>query len=360
MKTWLFLTVLLIVTSCTVIQETSPYVEEIPDTEVPQQSYEPDVGDFKVVYSPTDNPAYQRLQGTFKEANLFEKEADTQNNYFILPQDVTIILTECEEVNAFYEDGQITICYELIEYTRNLFNKKLDITPGKADEGMFYTTLFFLYHELGHALIDIYDLPVLGGEEDAADRISIYALINAGERGEKALLWAVDFFDLESSKKDYAEVHDVHGLDKQRYYNILCLIYGENPSKEYIITEWGLPLERARVCVGEYIRLSNSVDRSLAPYIKAVPGMPEKVDVNIEINLPDIEVNLPETIPENLDCVARGCDPGTILIGSKASTSKIYHECHCRYAKVIKKENLWCFTSVEEAEAEGYRPAESC
>lgn len=51
--------------------------------------------------------------------------------------------------------------------------------------------LGIFYHELGHALIDILDLPIFGQEEDAADVLSIF-LIDAFYEEEAAVQLAYD------------------------------------------------------------------------------------------------------------------------------------------------------------------------
>ena len=34
-----------------------------------------------------------------------------------------------------------------------------------------------LYHEMGHAFIDLYELPIVSSEEDAADSLSAYIIL---------------------------------------------------------------------------------------------------------------------------------------------------------------------------------------
>lgn len=58
------------------------------------------------------------------------------------------------------------------------------------------------------------------------------------------------------------------------------------------------------------------------------------------------------------DCVDLGCDTDTKYVGSKNSDK--YHHCDCSYARGIKKENIVCFRSVEEAEERGYIPCSRC
>ena len=47
----------------------------------------------------------------------------------------------------------------------------------EADLFVLGNTVFILYHELGHALIDQLGLPVLGREEDAADNLASIMMI---------------------------------------------------------------------------------------------------------------------------------------------------------------------------------------
>jgi len=64
------------------------------------------------------------------------------------------------------------------------------------------------------------------------------------------------------------------------------------------------------------------------------------------------------TLEEFNECVELGCPPETKFVGS--SKSDKYHYCSCRYAKKIKKENLICFESVEDAQEKGYKPCGVC
>lgn len=112
------------------------------------------------------------------------------------------------------------------------------------------------YHELGHALIDVMDLPVFGQEEDAADTASIL-LIDAIFDSETALEIAYDAalgfaYDAESTQ-DSIDWSDVHGADLQRFYNLVCLFYGADPdTRDGFATDMGLPDDRAETCPEEF------------------------------------------------------------------------------------------------------------
>lgn len=63
-------------------------------------------------------------------------------------------------------------------------------------------------------------------------------------------------------------------------------------------------------------------------------------------------------IEESNACVELGCPEGTQFVGSSGGTK--YHYCWCSYAGGIKKENLLCFTSKEDAQARSYTACTRC
>ena len=134
-------------------------------------------------------------------------------------------------------------------------------------------TVFVLFHELGHALIHEFDLPVLGEEEDAADTIATIILIStdrldhegrlsflqvlmSAAEGQK-LVWETG---LESQNIDqfyWAR----HSLSVRRYHRIACLLYGSDPGRfEKIPNIIGMPEHRGDSCENEYDLASRSVN----------------------------------------------------------------------------------------------------
>lgn len=111
------------------------------------------------------------------------------------------------------------------------------------------------YHELGHAVIDLMEVPIFGQEEDAADVMSVL-LIDWLYDEEAAQAIAYDSaFGFLSDPEGKSEVAywDLHGPDEQRFYNHICLFYGANPDiRDDIAEELGLPEERAETCPDEY------------------------------------------------------------------------------------------------------------
>jgi hypothetical protein len=139
----------------------------------------------------------------------------------------------------------------------------LSATPALAqpsDEAAAFVegnVLATFYHELGHALIDILELPVLGQEEDAADQLSVVLTHDLWEEDmAQAVAWSAALSFLLSAE-DWAGEEPVwwgvHGADLQRHYTLVCLFYGANPeARGDFVTEFELPEERAEGCPEEW------------------------------------------------------------------------------------------------------------
>lgn len=86
-----------------------------------------------------------------------------------------------------------------------------------------------ILHELGHALIREFDLPVLGNEENMADTFAtLYIARNMPGRAEdiirdRAISWLIQTSEI--SPEDY-DLKDEHDLDARRAYQAVCLLYG--------------------------------------------------------------------------------------------------------------------------------------
>jgi hypothetical protein len=233
-----------------------------------------DTGDFVVRYEKTRKKRYRALEASFKETGLLEDTAKALNKEFALPADVPVVLRECGQVNAFYdpETGEISLCYELVEHYSEIFlaDAETDEEQEEAGISVANATVFTFFHETGHALIAIYDLPVTGKEEDAVDQLAAIILLEGGEEGEDAAIdGANSFVGEEEENMDDLSFWDEHSFDEQRFYNILCWVYGNDPEGyQYLVDDETLPADRAEQCPAEYDRMYRSWDTLLAPYVK--------------------------------------------------------------------------------------------
>ncbi|MEO8073941.1 MAG: DUF4344 domain-containing metallopeptidase, partial [Acidobacteriota bacterium] len=232
-----------------------------------------DEGDFIAVYSEVDNPKYAEFNRRFKDQKIIDDVTDNLNNVLALPTDVNVTFKDCGKINAWYRSDTktITFCYEFMEY----FHEKA-LAMGKTEEQanniMVGATLFFFFHELGHCLIDVYDLPATGREEDSVDQLSTYILMDSeDDYGETSAISGVLMFHAmaEDEQLSVQLFSDEHSLSSQRAYNLACWTYGKDPDKySFFIEAELLPEARAARCPKEYEKLSSAWQRLTDPWIK--------------------------------------------------------------------------------------------
>jgi hypothetical protein len=62
---------------------------------------------------------------------------------------------------------------------------------------------------------------------------------------------------------------DEPSLDQQRFYSIVCLLYGDEPQRfPDLAKKIGLDSARLKRCRGEYAQLVRSWNKLLRPYLK--------------------------------------------------------------------------------------------
>jgi hypothetical protein len=226
-----------------------------------------------VRYVPPKNPSHQEIYTGLKQRGALEKLQKLLSPVR-LPRTLRISLDECDgEADAFYEDDEITICYEYIaELVKNM---PQETTPGgivpidTVIGPMFEVSL----HEFAHALFDMLELPVFGREEDAADQVAAYTLLQFGEAESRRLIAGTAYaYNMDEKKidqcrsmEDYA---DEHGTPAQRFFNVLCIAYGAD-KKLFgdIVSKGFLPKTRAEYCEEEYEQVQDAVDLLIVPHI---------------------------------------------------------------------------------------------
>lgn len=240
-----------------------------------------DQGDFLVSYERSTSQIHEEFRRIFQEDRYLEDIAADINASLALPYDVGMSFAPCGTANAFYDPEQYTIimCYELVEYFAGLFAEEYD---NDEDLGLAIlgATTFTLFHELGHALIHVLELPATGREEDAVDQLAATILLAEDEDGYSdadsvldAATWFLRGFEAQednNTRFDQLAFHGEHSLDAQRFYNLMCWAYGSNQQEfsDLVSDEDGLPENRAARCPTEYERMSNAWTRLLEPYWK--------------------------------------------------------------------------------------------
>ena len=192
---------------------------------------------------------------------------------------------------------------------------------------------FTLVHELGHMLIDELALPVLGTEEDAADRIAVVAMVLARQEraSEDIIPWlfavAGDWYtewELGDGSRERGPIPywEQHPLEIQRFHNIVCLVFGSDPDRlDGLVDTELLPFERAMSCEREYRLAQRAVQWMLDTHgQRGQPGRAGTIRVRYLAARPAqralvdwlAAIEIPETIGERL--VARLRLPRDIVV----------------------------------------------
>ena len=226
-------------------------------------------GRLKVVYSPPKTAMSKIWEGAIQKGQFYEQAADRLNNYLAWPRDVLIVIGDIGTANCFYAPDQhrIYMGYEMYDYLFAQFR-----TIENDQEALRHTFLamdFFFYHEMGHCLAGELNLPITGREEDAADDLAAVSLAEGGQYGGDVAMAAAQFFEIMSRGVDVKKLPfwDEHGLDGQRFYNILTTFYGSNPNR-YIFLEKIVPASRLARGEREFKHKSRSWDRILNQHLR--------------------------------------------------------------------------------------------
>lgn len=254
---------------------------DVNDNGTPDASPEDDDWPGKMIptYEPATSPEAVTGRDIIQPAHLLEDLADSINGLLKLPSDIALRGKQCDTANAYWDpaDNSVTICYEDAADALDIYTKAGDADP--AASALNAETATF-YHEAGHMVISLYDLPITGREEDVADQLSAYILLAPGEDGkpDPDSVQAVKDFAREFngySEQKGGEIDDEdlaggHSLDKTRMYNLECWVYGADPeSNADLVGDNMLPPSRAENCEDEYTQLSSSWDTLLEPYFKS-------------------------------------------------------------------------------------------
>lgn len=174
-------------------------------------------------------------------------------------QQITVEFKACGSADAFYNTrtDTITMCGELLQLLKSRFNRE------EAQEAY----VFVFLHELSHALIDQLNLPILGGEEDAADAMATVLLLEKGKSALGAILAGISFYELYRHGLSGPWAGS-HSLGPQRMFNLVCWASGGAPEllDDPLIFALNREIASARrSCPTEYKQQSDAVEQFLAP-----------------------------------------------------------------------------------------------
>jgi hypothetical protein len=146
--------------------------------------------------------------------------------------------------------------------------------------------VFVLQHEMGHAQISERKLPVLGArDEDAADVFAILTMLEMGNVMSYRVLEQAAMGWFLTAKRDekegnMLEFYEAHGLDKQRAYQIVCLMVGYDGTMfKQLADDAKLPKSRRESCGADYRFAHRGWEEALKPYRRAPDQEKMRIDV---------------------------------------------------------------------------------
>ncbi len=177
-----------------------------------------------------------------------------------------------------------------------------DVIANAENERVFFVIANLehtLAHEMGHVILDEFDIPVLGNMEVAADQLGIFlfsSLMGGNDnfvQGKLDILQAIaDEMRLEWGARPEADREHYwssHPFEPQRFYNTACMIYGSEPKVlEHIRDFAEIPPARAFYCRDEYETAAQAVSWviSRAGRKTAYTANPEDHKISIEYEEP--------------------------------------------------------------------------
>jgi hypothetical protein len=245
---------------------------------------------------------YQALYERVKKRGVLEEISEFLSP-LKLKQKLTFETTSCGMVNAFYDhtDQTVRLCYEMLDWIENVAAvspDKLKQTPDAPQRGLLPGVTRaeaivgaiggVALHETGHAVFDIQEIPRLGREEDAADMVAGFVMLQFGSDVARVMIKGMfnvtHNWEAESPDLSVAALADTHSLALQRGYAILCLAYGKEPETFKDLAQAWLPAARQPHCAQEYRQAENAFRKTILPDVD--PVLLQKVQ-QMKILVPD-------------------------------------------------------------------------
>jgi Putative metallopeptidase len=218
-----------------------------------------------VEYQTPKDPAQQKVYDTVKQHRILEMVRKIFSPWNLGDIDLNIRTVSCGVSNAWYQRvgnvPTVSICYEYLQEIWDSMPEETKAVVGETMQETICGQLFFaVAHELGHAMFDIYDVPVFGRQEDAADQFATYIMLQFG--GEQALrlidgaaygyhAYIQDLSTKPQVTLPLAAFSSDHGSPEERYFNLICTAYGYD-ARLFSIEVHKLPQSRAQKCKFEY------------------------------------------------------------------------------------------------------------
>jgi len=173
-------------------------------------------------YVEPSDPRHRQVYQTLRERRVLERFQHFLS-FLRLPRPLLLRTAGCDGVsNAWYdsEDHSVTVCYEYLFDLARHAPKETTAAGVTPQDALIGPTAEVFLHEVGHALFDLLEIPLLGREEDAADQVAAYVLVSLGDDFARSSVYGVAYMyarDAKEANVKQSTFANVHGVDWQRF-----------------------------------------------------------------------------------------------------------------------------------------------
>jgi len=190
---------------------------------------------IEIAYVEPTNPDFEPLYEGLKARKVLE-ELRAFLAPLKLPRTITVKVDQCGELAKVYKPGEpVTICYEYVAKLRELAQKlpteSADENALTRDDAIVGAFVQAVLQRTASAVFDVLDTPIWGREEDAADKLAAFLMLQFGPKAARKLIdGATYFFNASDQKWTGVDFSELESTQSQRYYNYVCMALGADPT----------------------------------------------------------------------------------------------------------------------------------
>jgi hypothetical protein len=244
------------------------------------------VDEIDIAYIEPSNTAFEPIYEGLKRRKVLEELKEFLSP-LRLPQSVLVKIEQCDTPSRPYQPGgPVTICYEyvakLLELAQKIPEGSKTARGVSRDDAVVGAFVQAVLQQVADAVLYLDQVPVWGREEDAADKLAGFLMLQFGpETARKLLNGAAYFFEASDRTWTGSDFSSQQSTEAQRFYNYLCIAYGGDPATFKDFVEVGgqqqqstgvgrvrtdlLPARRVPWCSREYNDLKFGFDNYIKP-----------------------------------------------------------------------------------------------
>jgi hypothetical protein len=218
-----------------------------------------------IAYVEPNNARFQPIYDELKRRQVLE-ELKMFLSPLRLPRKVLVKTAECGTDAVPYEPGKpIIVCYEYVAQIVKLAPALRTPNGVSRENTIIGAFVQFVLHEMSFAVFDLLEVPVWGREQDAADKLAAFIMLQFGkDLAVRTFTGALWFFEASNRTWTGSDFASETSTEAQRFYNYLCIAYGGDPNTfEDLVRDTLLKTRRAPRCAVEYRQLDYAFRQSI-------------------------------------------------------------------------------------------------